>query len=232
MRHAGDSPPVDVVRDAPRREWTLVVPVKPAAHGKSRLLLPAPFDRPAIARAVALDTIEAAAGCDRVERVLVVTADEPLRSALAENDRVTVVHDSAEGLRAAIGLGLAAVRTSGPRAVLLGDLPALRPRELSDALALAARRDRAFVPDADGTGTVLATAGPGVRLEPLFGQGSAAAHRRHGFAELDLPETSGLRRDLDTVEHLPALRRAGLGTRTAALLGHEPAVPAPGPGFA
>jgi 2-phospho-L-lactate guanylyltransferase len=202
----------------PRLGWTVVIPVKPAADGKSRLRLP-PAHRHAIVRAIALDTIEAAAACDRVARVRVVTADEPLLAAVASHDGVDVVRDSASGLGAAIELGLAVTGTDLARAVLLGDLPALKPRELSDALSLAARHDLAFVPDADGAGTVLATARAGVPFRPLFGVNSAAAHRRAGFSELRLPEGWGLRRDLDTAAHLPALRRAGLGPHTATLLG-------------
>jgi 2-phospho-L-lactate guanylyltransferase len=200
------------------RKWIVVIPVKPAPEGKSRLLLP-PTGRLAIVRAIALDTIEAAADCDQVERVLVVTADRPLALALTARDRVTVVHDSASGLREAIDLGLSAADAGAPRAVLLGDLPALKPRELSSALTLSARHPRAFVPDADGIGSVLATALPGVFFRPQFGANSAAAHRNEGYAEVELPATSGLRRDLDKAEHLPILRRLGLGRHTAALLG-------------
>lgn len=192
--------------------------MKPAAAGKSRLRLP-PAHRQEITRAIALDTIEAAADCDRVRCVLVVTADEPLTATVASYDGVDVVRDSANGLSAAIGLGLAAAGTGLSRAVLLGDLPALKPAELSAALGRAAGHDLAFVADADGTGTVLATARAGVPFRPLFGPDSAAAHRQAGFDELVFPAAWGLRRDLDTAAHLPALRLAGLGRHTDKLLG-------------
>lgn len=198
--------------------WTVVVPVKRATEGKSRLRLPA-AERLAIIRAIALDTIEAAAACDGVAQLLVVTADEPLVGALAACDGVATVRDSTSDLRAAIDLGLSVTDTGLARAVLLGDLPAMKPAELAEALRGAARHDLAFVPDADGTGTVLATARAGVPFRPLFGAGSAAAHRRAGFVELGLPAAWGLRRDLDTAAHLPALHRAGLGHRTARLIG-------------
>jgi 2-phospho-L-lactate guanylyltransferase len=172
-----DLEPAALSPGMPRLGWTVVIPVKPAADGKSRLRLP-PAHRHAIVRAIALDTIEAAAACDRVARVRVVTADEPLLAAVASHDGVDVVRDSASGLGAAIELGLAVTGTDLARAVLLGDLPALKPRELSDALSLAARHDLAFVPDADGAGTVLATARAGVPFRPLFGVNSAAAPRR------------------------------------------------------
>jgi coenzyme F420-0:L-glutamate ligase/coenzyme F420-1:gamma-L-glutamate ligase len=197
--------------------WTVVVPVKPAAAGKSRLDVPH-VDRAELARAIALDTLEAAAASPAVARLLVVTSDAATIEAIREFPGVEVVPDTASGLLAAIALGLDAAGRA-PRAVLLGDIPGLQPAELGHALAIAASAGRAFVPDADGTGTVLATARVGLPFEPKFGAASAAAHRAAGFAELTLPDAWGLRRDIDTREHLEAAARAGaLGPRTAALL--------------
>jgi len=198
-------------------EWVVVVPVKPAAIGKSRLAA-ADADRESLARAIALDSIAAAAASDRVARVLVATSDEATVAALASLRDVEVVRDTASGLRGAIALGLEAAGEGSHRAVLLGDVPALRPGELSHALALAATAGRAFVPDADGDGTVLASAQPRIPFEVLFGAASAAAHRAARFTELRLPATWGLRRDVDTPEHLETARALGLGPRTAALL--------------
>lgn len=198
--------------------WTLVVPVKPAGSAKSRLAVPG-LDKAALARAIARDTVEAASACAHVERVVVVTPRGRDASVLASIERVTVVEDTATGLRSAIALGLAAAGETVARGVLLGDLPALRPSELSFALARAALLDLAFVPDADGTGTTLSTARPGIPLPPLFGPGSAAAHRRAGFAEMDVPVSSGLRRDVDVAEHLTVARQSGLGRHTAAIAG-------------
>ncbi|OJX63570.1 MAG: hypothetical protein BGO95_05205 [Micrococcales bacterium 73-13] len=197
--------------------WTLVVPVKPAVAGKSRLAVPG-ADRVGLARAIALDTIEAAAACDAVARVLVVTGDAETADAARGIRGVEIVPDTAGGLRAAIALGIEAAGPDADRAVLLGDLPALAPGELGHALALAATAGRAFVPDADGVGSALATARARLPFEPRFGAESAAAHRAAGFAELALPAGWGLRRDVDTIEHLEAAHALGaLGPRTAAL---------------
>lgn len=200
---------------APR--WHVVVPVKPAAAGKSRLGDPG-ADRVALARAIALDTIEAASACAAVARVLVVTSDPETAAAVGSLSRTELVDDTADGLRAAIALGLDAAGRTADRAVLLGDLPALRPVELGHALALAATAGRAFVADADGIGSALATARAGLDFEPRFGADSAAAHRAAGFTELRLPADWGLRRDVDTRAHLDAAARGALGPRTAALL--------------
>lgn len=201
----------------PVREWVVVIPVKRAEIGKSRLRLPG-VDREPLARAIALDTVEAATACERVAEVIVVTSDELTATALRLLPRVRLVRDRGEGLTAAIDLGVRAAAEERPRAVLLGDLPSLRPDELARALAFASSHPRAFVPDAEGTGTVLATARAGFDLAPCFGDDSASAHRTAGFAEVGFPVLSGLRRDLDHAEHLRAARRAGLGPRTAALL--------------
>src|SRR5690606_17395037 len=88
--------------------WHLVVPVKPAAVAKSRLAEAVePARREALARTIALDTIEAATA-GWVSRVLVVTADAETARLAAELPRVEIVDDTGDGLAAAIGLGLAA----------------------------------------------------------------------------------------------------------------------------
>lgn len=191
-------------------DWVVVVPVKPAAEGKSRLAgFLGPTERAALARAMALDTIEAAAATPGVVRVLVVTADAEIRASVP-----FVVDDPGGGLNAAIRAGL--TQASGPVAVLLGDLPALRPDHLRAALDLASEHERAFVPDAEGTGTTLLTGLDG--LSPRFGVGSAASHEAHGHVRLDLPEDSTLRRDVDLPADVAAVARLGVGPRTAAVL--------------
>src|SRR4051794_33404023 len=66
-------------------DWIVVVPVKAAALGKSRLAAGLEPDvRAALVRAMALDTVAAAAGAAGVRRVLVVTPDAELGAALAD----------------------------------------------------------------------------------------------------------------------------------------------------
>jgi 2-phospho-L-lactate guanylyltransferase len=115
---------------------------------------------------------------------------------------------------AAPGVGLRA----GAVAVLLGDLPALRPADLEDALAAASAFPRAVVVDAEGTGTTLLTASAGVPLDPAFGAGSAAEHVRRGHVELDVPDLSGLRQDVDRLGDLAAVAELGTGRATSQVL--------------
>ncbi|MFL0410368.1 2-phospho-L-lactate guanylyltransferase [Microbacterium paludicola] len=200
--------------------WTVVIPVK-GSSGKSRLAHP---DRAELASAIALDTIDAVCRAENVAEVIVVTADGELALRVVSDagagprPLVRVVPDPGNGLNPAIAAGVAAVEPSRHRAALLGDLPALHPADLDAALELAAAHDRAYVPDAEGTGTTLIAAVPGVPLEPGFGGDSAARHADAGFAALDIPATSTLRRDVDTADQLHSAVGLGLGPRTSALL--------------
>ncbi len=198
--------------------WTVIVPVKPAAVGKSRLS-EAPVDRAALARAIALDTIAAAAATSSVQRVIVVTSDDETAREAVAIAHVSVVPDpEEEGLDAAIAAGAEAAGVGVPRAALLGDLPALNPADLEAALAAAGEVERGLVADAEGTGTTLVTARGGAVWTSAFGEGSAQRHILLGCTELDVPESSTLRRDVDTPDQLTEARTLGVGPRTAALL--------------
>lgn len=197
------------------RSWTVVIPVKAPATGKTRLS-PALADdaRAQLARAFALDTIAAALAAASVGRVIVVGDD----ASLADGAEFLAEPAGADrGLLPAIRHGIAHARSAGPVAVavLLGDLPALEPEELDGMLEAASRHPLAFVRDADGTGTTLATAAPGTAFEPRFGPGSAARHAAAGFVELDASAAPGLTRDVDTVDGLEAVLHHGVGDHTA-----------------
>jgi 2-phospho-L-lactate guanylyltransferase len=187
-------------------DWTVVIPVKGTPAAKSRL-----GASTELALAIALDSVAAVAAA---ARVIVVTAAPVSTVALFEALGARVLKDPGGGLNAAIRAGIAGA-DSGPVAVLLGDVPALQTAELAAALALAERHPLAFVPDADGDGTVLITALAASDHAPAFGAGSRAAHAAAGYFELDFPADSGLRRDVDTPEHLAALA-SRLGPHTAA----------------
>lgn len=195
--------------------WAVIVPVKHATRGKSRLTSPG-HDRVALARAFAIYTVTAAAGCDQVDVVIVVTDDQDVAARV--DSFVRVVPEPREGgLNAAIAAGADAAGC-GPRAVLLGDLPALRADDLRDALQQARAWERTVASDAEGTGSTLVTARAGVRWASSFGAGSFAAHLELGCVPLDLPVTSSLRRDVDTVEQLRAAAPLGYGSRTVSVL--------------
>lgn len=193
--------------------WRLVVPVKASDRAKSRLAAPAGTHRPALAQAIALDVLDATLGCPYVGELVVVTDDATVRG--WATGRAIVVDDPARGLDEAVRRGAAG--SAGPVAVLLGDVAAVRPDDLTDALAACAAYRSAVVPDAEGTGTVLLTALTAEDLRPRFGRGSAARHEGAGARRLDL-DLPRLRRDVDTAEELAEALRLGAGPRTSALL--------------
>ena len=158
------TPPVD---------WHLVVPVKGGATAKSRLHPPPGVGREDLALALATDCLTACCAGMPSGRVLVVTSDERVRE-VARALGAEVVADPGAGLDAAVLAGRDAVVARSPRAavaVLLGDVPSLRPADLRAALPAAAEHPRAVVPDASGTGTVLLTTLTGADLAPSFGDG-------------------------------------------------------------
>ncbi len=206
---------MEPMNPAPHPTWQLVLPVKGTDRAKTRLTVAEGVSRPALARAMALDTLAAALACPTVRTVLVVTSDDEVASA-ARAAGARVEADPGQGLNAAIRRGLA-LTDDEPVAVLLGDLPALRPDDLAEALAACAGLGAAFVPDAEGTGTVLLTADRPADVDPAFGSGSAARHgERARRLDLDLPR---LRRDVDVAEALHAAVALGVGPLTARALG-------------
>ena len=205
--------------------WSVVVPAKRLAHAKTRL-------RPLTAAlggsnddlvlALLADTVSAARACRLVAEVIVVT-DEPAAEAVARDLGARTVPDEPDaGLNAALEHGASTARHDGI-AALSSDLPALRPEELTAALRAASAFPRAFVADADGTGTTLLTA-VGESLRPAFGTGSARAHRAGGAVALEGP-WPGLVRDVDTDADLRAALALGVGPRTTTLTVHLGAAP-------
>ncbi|MFG6503938.1 2-phospho-L-lactate guanylyltransferase [Microbacterium sp. P05] len=200
------------------RGWVVIVPVKPASLGKSRLT-DAVADRTVLARAIALDTIAAASAALEVERVIVVTDDSDLASAIKRMPGVEAVREGdARGLDAAIATGAAVAGPDAPRAALLGDLPSLRPADLDAALEAASTVERGVVADTEGVGSTLVTARAGATWISAFGDDSFSRHQLLGCTVLDVPVDSTLRRDVDTSEQLNEASALGLGERTAAVL--------------
>jgi 2-phospho-L-lactate/phosphoenolpyruvate guanylyltransferase len=199
--------------------WTVILPLKGGPTAKSRLRAPA-----ALATAIALDCLDAVLAGDRVSAVVVVTPDPHLAArAAAAGAAVRTESAPGGGLLRAVSDGLVGV--GGPAAVLLGDLPALSAQDLDQALELCGDRLRAtaasapmvFVPDAEGTGTVLLTALTPAAMQPSFGPGSAAAHQAAGAFRLDV-DLPRLRRDVDTPADLRAAIDLGVGPRTRSVL--------------
>ncbi|AYG03290.1 2-phospho-L-lactate guanylyltransferase [Gryllotalpicola protaetiae] len=200
--------------------WRVVIPFKGAPSSKSRLA--ARFDdlsRHALALAFLQDVVAAVRETPGVDGVTLVSSEPGLAALFPETPGLAPVEltpDPRHGLNGAIAHGIRVTRAADPAAhvaVLLGDLPELTATELGDALGAAVRHPLAYVADAAGTGTSLITLAPGAVAEPRFGAGSAAAHAAAGFALLDVPAASGLRRDVDAPDDVDVIVAPGQFTR-------------------
>lgn len=182
-----------------------ILPVKGRLRGKTRVAASPDF-REALIVAMLRDCVAAALATDLGE-VVVVTPDPDLRN-IARCDGATTL-DHAGSLNEAIGAALG----KGRSAVLLPDVPAVRPEHLLEVLASS---ESGFVPDRAGTGTTMLF---GTDLVPEFGPGSAARHEAAGNRRIIVPEC-GLTVDVDTAADLEIARRLGLGRHTASVLTH------------
>lgn len=194
----------------------LIIAVKRLAAAKTRLapIFSAPT-REAVVLAMLVDTITAAS---TVAPVTVVTPDDDAADAARQLGAGVLTDPTPLGhhdpLNNAITAAETELRTTTPNIVVLqGDLPALQPQELAEALACARAFERSFVGDRHGTGTSALFAF-GVPLQPRFGADSAAHHRHSGAIELT-GAWPGLRCDIDTPDDLRTARRLGVGAATS-----------------
>ena len=199
--------------------WVVVVPAKPLATAKSRLADAAGNRRPDLALAMLLDTVEATLRANHVVAVLVVTDDDLIAAAAADLGAVVVADVPGEGLNSAFryGIEVAAARYPGTGVALLaGDLPALRSRELEVALGVAASSAGVVCSaDREQIGTTMLAARSPAQLRPAFGAESFARHLALDAIAIG-GEFGGLRCDVDDEAGLRAAIRLGVGTRTAA----------------
>lgn len=197
----------------------VIIAVKRLGAAKTRLApVLSAAGRENVVLAMLVDTVNAASSVAAVRTITVVTPDEVAAATARGLGALVLADPTPDGhhdpLNNAIG---SAARTVGKSAanivVLQGDLPALQPRELAEAIAAARRHPRSFVGDRHGTGTAALFAF-GVAPDPLFGTDSARRHADSGAAELTGP-WPGLRCDIDTPEDLSTAMRLGIGPATA-----------------
>lgn len=197
----------------------LVIAVKRLTAAKTRL---APVfsaaTREGVVLAMLIDTVTAAFAVPAVQSITVVTPDGVAGDAARQLGARVLADptppDHRNPLNNAIAAAEEAVRAETSNVVVLqGDLPALQPQELGEAIAAARAYPRSFVGDRHGTGTSALIA-LGVPLDPQFGADSAQRHRHSGAIELT-GAWPGLRCDIDTPDDLLVARRLGVGTTTA-----------------
>jgi 2-phospho-L-lactate/phosphoenolpyruvate guanylyltransferase len=200
------------------QEYVVLVPVKPPAVGKSRLVgLPADLRRE-LAVAFALDTASACLATPGVGAVLAVTDDAAFSQRLAALGCEAVPDGVTGDLNACLRLAAAEAGRRWPHlapVAVCADLPALKAADLESALGSLPPRAASFVADAAGTGTTMYAA-PRDSFDPQFGPDSRAAHLRAGAVEV-AGELKSLRQDVDDLDDLHRVIRLGVGPRTRAL---------------
>lgn len=198
--------------------YGVVVPVKPPAVAKSRLLSLGDPARRDLVVAFAGDTVTAALESPLVDLVLVVTDDAVLARGLAELGADVIPDGTSDDLNGSLVQAAAELHRRRPDlrlAALCADLPALSPAELTRVLGAANEHARSFVADADGVGTTFLAAASPEHFTPRFGPCSREAHRLDGAVEIDLPDVPTVRRDVDTPADLAAAMELGLGARSS-----------------
>ena len=195
-------------------DWCVLVPQKALARAKGRLDVD-PRTRRAMALAMLTDTLDAVAATPGVTRVVVLWDD----SADATTLQVESLGTEGRPLNPALELGAAQARHLDPAvslAVVPGDLPALDPAELHACLEIASSHGRAFLPDAEGTGSTVLTATSEADLAPRYGLSSTLAHAVSG-AHLICPDgLISARTDVDDLASLARALELGCGDHTRA----------------
>ena len=199
--------------------FVVVVPVKPPARGKSRLVGIDDEDRAALAAAFALDTVSACLAADLVEAVLVATDDVAFAERLQTLGAVAIPDGVSDDLNGSLRQAAAEARRRWPDLVpvaVCADLPALLADDLDTALGAVAPGEPAYVVDAAGVGTTTYTAAY-ADFDPRFGIGSALAHDTAGARAVS-GDLLTLRRDVDDVDDLRVAVGLGVGRHTAGLV--------------
>jgi 2-phospho-L-lactate guanylyltransferase len=203
----------------------LIIAVKRLTAAKTRL---APVfsarTRENVVLAMLVDTLTAATRAGSVRSISVITPDEAAAAAASDLGAAVLADPTPDGHDDPLNNAIAAaerVIAESNLVVLQGDLPALQPQELSEAIAAARHHRRSFVSDRLGTGTSALFAF-GTALDPQFGPDSSARHRRSGAIELT-GAWPGLRCDVDTPADLAVARRLGVGAATARAITPGPA---------
>jgi 2-phospho-L-lactate guanylyltransferase len=187
-----------------------IVPIKSFSSAKQRLAdVLAAGSRRSLVQAMCSDVLAALRRCERVDQIVVVTAD-PIADSIARGDGVPVLHDDASaGQSAATEIGIAHAIAHGFERVLLvpGDTPLLDPAEVDDLLGRTERDgiEVAVVPDRHGTGTNALVLAPPDAMRPSFGEGSFERHTataREAGRSFRAEHVKSLAADVDTPDDL------------------------------
>jgi 2-phospho-L-lactate guanylyltransferase len=188
---------------------SVVIPVKPAAAGKSRLAEVLTIEqRRRLNIFLFRRTLQLACGVFTAPRVIVVSRDAGLLAIAAKAGAQTLA-EHGEGLNPALRQAAEFLQLTGGLLALSADLPELTADDLESLRASAGAV--AIAPDQAGQGTNALLTNPAGCIPYRFGEDSFARHRAAAAHKNITPvivSRPGLARDLDTPEDLqryPAL---------------------------
>jgi 2-phospho-L-lactate guanylyltransferase len=208
-----------IVGDAMRT--AAILPVKRFSRAKQRLgeSVAHPL-REDLAGAMVADVLLALAETEAIELTIVVTAQESVARAAADQGAIVVADAAERGQSAAVELGVERALEEGIERVLCipGDCPALDPVELGQLLNGPAG-EVVIVPDRHGSGTNGLLLAPPDAIAPSFGPDSCERHRAAAAdtgVSCRLERPGSLLLDIDTGADLAALRERLAGTSSRA----------------
>ena len=195
---------IPAVSDRDVDRASVIILAKRSDMAKSRLRLPRNEARQ-IALVLAAATVRTTLAAGKVGTVLVVTADAAIAVQALEAGADVMLEARPLGMNHAAAIGrrqALRARPGAPVAVLVADLPCLRPSDIDVAIQdFHLHKRPTYVADHHGMGTTFLIHGPQRQPGIAFGHDSAAMHRRLGY-QAARTARFGLRADLDTLEDL------------------------------
>jgi 2-phospho-L-lactate guanylyltransferase len=200
----------------------LLLPVKDLRHAKKRLTgVLSPEERFALAQAMLADTIRAAQGARRAEKIFVVTNYEPAMQLAEENHWEILREQSQVSESHSVDAASKICQQRGVSGLLRLplDVPLVQASDINDLLAVECEAPAlVIVPSRDGLGTNAILRTPPALFPSHFGMGSFAKHvgeaERIG-ARVILCKSPRLEMDVDDEADLRALLKNDLsGTET------------------
>src|SRR5882672_7277529 len=201
----------------------LLLPVKDLNNAKKRLIgVLTPEERLGLAGAMLADTIRAARGARRAEKIFVVTNYEPVMQ-LAEENRWEILREEQQISESdSVDTASRICEDRGVTALLRMplDVPLVQASDIDELLAVQCEAPAlVIVPSRDGLGTNAILRMPPALFPSHFGNGSFAKHLAEAGkagARVMVRRNPGLEMDVDDESDLRALLEHDLGaTETA-----------------
>lgn len=201
----------------------IVIATRGGARAKTRCAaVLTPSQRATLAALMLQDVVNAASEVSGARLWLVTPTPQVARTLDPEKIRVVRQAHDQPGLNSAFAVASARLKINYPGDALgwmMGDLCALRPSEVHEALALLGSSEVVLAPAQRG-GTSAVLMRPSFELEPCFGQSSFSAFLRSARArcvEAVVFDSPGFRADVDEPGDLWRLCETGAGAAAAYL---------------